>query len=386
MDEMFSFRDMLLIESSSSKKDGASHVEDLPIKEDYLGSRKSIDALNRVHDSLRGQKNNVKILDKYDDVAALAFGRHPDNGRFFVATVSNTGKIGKPMFNTNDLSASGSPLPKEHLAAALKHLPKVTPNDGVYGGAVMYTDRDLEYDGKLLSFKPGPITYSAHEASANGEKMKRAKVGVVVIAKYKGNKLPEMTPTFDVDQGSFGDNSDVHVITSDVDVAKQHHSPQSQRAFQKHMSQAVEIAEGMEYDHQEEHRDQLVDHVEKMSQGGEKANLASYKSAISNKSKLRTEAVAKDDKKLNYVEQNKDAFNNTFKLHHHLQEAKHSLIESLSSYNGFAQHIGKTPVKSTGFVVVVDGTPLEFSNRHNSVKMKKLVSSYRKSPDEPTAD
>lgn len=391
------FSTILLTETVVEKLTHLEHAEDHPINDDYAGARHAIETLNSVHEKLKGTSNNVQITTKYDGSPSLVFGRHPENGKFFVATKSAFNVNPKLNYSEKDIEDNHeSEGLRSKLKTALKELPKVAPPNGVYQGDVMYTKEDVQHDGKLLRFKPNTITYSAHQDSQHGKKTGKAKLGLVVHTKYDGDTFKDMKAGFDVDRKNFGEHPNVHIINPNIDSSKIHHSPENKKAFEKHITAATELAGSMNYEHHRNHADLLKMHINSQVAKGDKPSTASYQRWLKerhqkDRDKLKTEAGKSkvDDKYQNYyndISKRKQDFDNTFTLHHHLQQAKNALVHSLSSHTEFAHHVGDDAVKPEGFVAIKDNKPTKLVDREEFSRLNFLVSANRKKASETPAE
>ena len=54
---------------------------------------------------------------------------------------------------------------------------------------------------------------------------------------------------------------------------------------------------------------------------------------------------------LKHVDDNSEHFDSALKIHHHLQQAKNALINSLNGGSRYETKIGETPASDEGFVV-----------------------------------
>lgn len=360
---MYTFKTVLLVESKLDES--TLHPEYAHFHNDYQGAKHSIDMLGAVSDALRGQKRGLSVHRKYDG-HDFVFGRHPESGRFFVAR--NTKTI-RPLYTPEEVD--GDP----RMLSALKYLPKVAPPDGVYNGTLLYTIDQVKHDGKLFHFQPNMTKYTVHEASENGVKVAGSKMGIVLNSKRDGSDLASMDAEEEPDVNNFGTNSYVHVLDSSVDFAKQHYAPKLYNAVTKHAGEATDLATSMDFEHHDKHRETLLKYLVAADKDGSKPSTASYqKWLIDNKAASAANNVALL----------KSKFDQTFKLHHHLQNAKNALVEALTTYSPVSHSMDDGPVEKGDFSVFHRGKKFELTDLSHARKKSALVTSLKRKPNDST--
>jgi hypothetical protein len=319
----------------------------------------------------------VSVSQKFDGSPSIVFGHNPENGKFFVASKSAFNATPKLNYTAADIEKNHGHAPGlvGKLKAALKHLPKVTPKSGVYQGDVMHTPEDVKHTDGKVEFTPNTITYSADKNSAEGKKALSAKIGVAVHTAYKGSNLQDMKAEYNPDLSHFEHNPDVHVLHSTFPAHKVEYDQKKQEKFQKHMQKAIETNDKIEnYNHLEDHKVPLKTYINKTVRSGDAPSVQGYKEhlrdqALNAASKVKTE-VAKQRKladaliMVKHINDNKQDFTNTLKVHHELQKAKDTLVSSLSAHKGeYEHHIAGKPTQPEGFVAVHKNRPTKLVNR-----------------------
>ena len=98
------------------------------------------------------------------------------------------------------------------LRLAFKHLEKLNIK-GVLQGDLMFTDGDLQqkaYEGETYTtFQPNEIIYAVPTNSEIGQRINRAKVGIVFHTSYEGDSLENMTASFRIDLSDLTPTADV---------------------------------------------------------------------------------------------------------------------------------------------------------------------------------
>ena len=307
------------------------------------GYHSAIAMLNAVHDHITtGGHNDARVTTKYDGSPSIVFGRHPQTGKFFVATKAAFNKNPKLNYTAADVVKNHGDKPGlvEKMKQALKHLKKVAPKTGVYQGDLMYGEGDVKADKEGASFTPNTITYTARGDEA--KKVKKSKLGVVVHSTYHGPTLETMRVSANPDLHNFKKHSDVNVIDPEIDMSKVKHTPENEKAFQEHMAAAHKVFKGLKHgalNVVKSHATHLNTYLNDTVRTGEVPSVEGYKKHLSNKfeamaSKVKTEKAkaAKMEQlsqHIKHVNDNSKHFDAALQLHHHLQQAKNALVNSM---------------------------------------------------------
>lgn len=363
---MISFSKFLL--EQQDPEEGASrqikhltHVEDRALQTGEKGALRSLSVLKAAADHVASGKKSSELTTKYDGSPSIVYGYHPDNGKFFVASKSAFNKTPKINYKESDIGKNHGHAPGlvKKLKDALKHLPKIAPASGVYQGDMMFSHEDKKNTKTGgVSFNPNPsgLTYTAH--GDLGKKAKKAKIGVVTHLKYTGKDSASLNATHDVDHGNFKEHSDVFTVDPQMDTSKVHFGPKERAEFNKHMAaaEAVHNTHGDDmYAGTSTHHGiggHLESYINHTVRSGETPNHQNFKNWLETKKnkeidKLKVEKnkKAKADelgKELTKIEANKKHYNNLFKMHGHLQNAKNVLINVLNQHQQFQhQHAGE---------------------------------------------
>ena len=376
---MLSFNKYLVESANEEKLTHLEHAEDHPINAGEEGFKHAFNTLNETHNALLGKRSKVSLSTKYDGSPSIVFGHHPEFPRFFVASKSAFNKNPKLNFTDADIEKNHGHAPGlvAKLKAALHHLPKVTPNEGVYQGDVMYnkTDNDVSDSGGSYHFKPNTITYSVKKGSEEGEKVKNAKFGVAVHTAYKGNTLENMKAEYNTDTSKFKSHPDVHVIDTKFDPKTAHYTPEAQQEYHNHMRKAVEAHNDLpNYKHLEGHADSLKTYINSTVREGTNPTVEGYKKHLQGSlqkdiDKVKTDKAKQNkaadmNEKLDHIEKHKDAFNKTLDMHKELQAAKNVLVHTMSNADyKFHHSINGKKVKPEGHVAVLNNRPTKLVDR-----------------------
>jgi hypothetical protein len=315
---------------------------------------------------------------KYDGSPSVVFGRHPETGRFFVASKSAFNKNPKINYTEEDIQKNHGHAPGlvEKLKAALQHLPKVTPKKGVFQGDIMHTPNDVhESDGKV-HFTPNTITYSAAKASAQGKSALNSKIGVAVHTKYNGNNLEDMQAEHGAELNDFGLHKDVHLISTAHRLDNIKYTPQNRERFAKAMSAAAAANKKTKpetYEAIKGHEIPLKTYINHTVRTGTKPNVEGFMNHYMKSHQKKVDSVKTDKSKaaktaemetaIGHVQRNRAHFENVLNQHKALQKAKNVLTNTLSSNSEFDHSINGKKAKPEGFVVVRHNRPTKFVDR-----------------------
>lgn len=371
---MLSFTSFLT-EAKVEKLKHLEHAEDHIVNSGAAGYEHAKKTLIGVHNALQGRKSQVRITTKWDGAPSIVFGTHPENGKFFVASKSAFNKNPKINYTPEDIEKNHGHAPGlvEKLKHALEHLPKVTPRGRVFQGDMMYTPGDVQSSSTHYNFKPNTINYSIRKDSEEGKKVGRAKVGVAVHTEYRGRTLDSMKAKFGVKANSFGKHSDVHVIDTMTDTGESDYKPEHRREFLTSIRKADQLHRGHNYDHLKGHEMHVSTYINQTVRTGETPSVeglmrhaatrnaaagAKLKSAAG---KAKVAAKAKAD--MEHIKKNKAAFQRTFEIHRHLQNAKHALVDALQSGGDYEHDIEGRKSSGEGHVALLGNMPTKLVSR-----------------------
>lgn len=387
-----------LTESAEGKKlQHIAHPEDRPLMHGHEGFEHAHAALMNAHAHMKAGHHSTNLTMKYDGSPAVIFGHHPVTKKFFVATKSIGNKNPKINHTEADIDKNHghSPGLASKLKTALKHLPKVTPKEGVFHGDLMHTKEDHIHEETILedkkgtvAFTPNTITYTAKGEDA--KKIKHSHIGVVVHQQYHGKDIHSLTASPHVDMKKFKEHKDVHLHGAEHDTSKVTHSAENEAGFHKHMAAAKEIHDthghkmynsihpkhSGESGHLATYINKTVRHNEVPSVKGLKDHIAAHheKEAGKVKTEKAQETKRSEGKsQVAHVEKNKAHYGNLLSMHHHLQQAKDHLVKSLETHEGrYEHHIEGKKSKPEGFVVNSEHGPDKLVNRSEFARANLL--------------
>lgn len=372
---MIFFKQFVTEQEITPEEEGASrqikhltHLEDRPLQTGEKGTAHAIKSLNAAAEHIKAGKKSSELTTKYDGSPSIVYGHHPENGKFFVASKSAFNKTPKINYSNKDIEKNHGHAPGlvEKLKAALHHLPKVSPTQGVYQGDMMFTHDDKKTMPGGVSFHPNPsgLTYKAH--GRLGAEAKKAKIGVVTHLSYKGKDAGNLNASHEVDHENFAKHNDVFTVDPRHDTGKVHFGPKDRAEFNKHIAaaQAVHDTHGDDmYAGTQAHHGvggALETYINHTVRSGEAPNHSNFKNWLETKKnkdidKLKVEKnrTAKQNElksELDKVERNKKHYNNLFKMHGHLQKAKNTLINVMNQHQDFEHEHGGEAANPEGYV------------------------------------
>lgn len=375
--------------ASEEKLTHLEHAEDHVINAGHAGFAHAKKTLESVHNLMTGQKSDATVSTKFDGSPSIVFGRHPETGKFFVASKSAFNKTPKINYTPEDVDANHGHAPglATKLKYALKYLPKVTPSKGVFQGDIMHSggaktdknpDGDVVVHGGEAHFTPNTITYTTKKPG-EAEKAANSKIGVAVHTAYEGPSFDKMKAKYNSGITGFKDHPDVHLINTVLDPKKSKYDPQQQSVFDHHIIQANEHHAKIDYNAiNGKHTEGLKTYINKNVRTGEGASVEGYKQHILDLAQKAADKVKTEKAKntktdtakelASHVEKNKEHFEHLFNIHGHLQAAKDQLVHALASHSDYGQSIGGKAVKPEGFVAVIGNRPTKLVDREEFSK------------------
>lgn len=387
---MRTFLSLLNEEAEESKLKHIHHAEDRPLLHGSKGFVHAHNALVQSHEHIKGGGNSSHLTMKYDGSPSLVFGHHPETGKFFVASKSAFNVNPKINYTHDDIKKNHGHAPglMDKLHSSLNHLKKVAPKSGVYQGDLMFDHPDKTEDNKGgVSFTPNTIKYTARGSEA--EKIKKAKVGIVVHTQYHGKDIGSMKSDPHPDVHNFKSHPDVWHKSAEHDTKQVHYSEPDQAKFEKHLAAASKIHnehKGEMYKATEMHQgdgNHLATYINHTVKTDETPSVDGLKKHIKDKykktsEKLKTPAAqgrkqAEADSHTKHIDANKKHYANLLKMHSHLQAAKDVLVDTLNQHHGgLEHHIDDKPTDPEGFVTNHAGEPTKLVNRKEFSKANLL--------------
>jgi len=198
------FENYVLLAEAASKPGHIDHLEELVLLRGQEGYDQARTALSNLLSHLQGKsKRKINTSVKWDGAPAIFAGKHPVNGKFFVATKSIFNSEPKINYTEADINDNHGKAPglQDKLKQALRLLPKLGMGNNVLWGDYMFW-RELvgepeDIDGEPhYTFKPNTIKYAVPVNSELGgqitDKIRDDGVGIVFHTQFHGN--PEEFP------------------------------------------------------------------------------------------------------------------------------------------------------------------------------------------------
>ncbi len=199
---MQSFKRFLAEKVSKGKNTHLIHIEDDIFEDGMSGGLASLNFLASIVQMLSGSAaGKVSVTTKWDGAPAVFAGTNPENGKFFVATKGLFNVTPKLNHTPQDIKRNHSGGLAEKLQVALKELSKLGIK-GILQGDMMFGPGDVKkekIDGETMyTFTPNTITYAVPVNSKLGNRIKKAKMGIVFHTAYKGKTIRDLKASFAV--------------------------------------------------------------------------------------------------------------------------------------------------------------------------------------------
>lgn len=409
-DEDLLYSDEMLLEAetkkvskpkpSSKKNNHLDHVEDLIVRHGEVGMGKVSDTLGKVHSSLRGSKpSNFSLSTKFDGSPSIVFG-HDKSGKWFVGTKAFFNKSPKINYKDSDIDDNHGDTPSlsKKLKNSLKHLKDICPKTGIFQGDLMYQGEDVSDSGEHLSFTPNTLTYNVKKGSAEGEKMMKSKLGIAIHTEYKPGLDGELHAEYNPDMSKFKESPNVHVFSTNI-KGQVDYKPSHQKEFAGHLSKAQGVHDTLVrtkgYDKVKDHSPLLLAYINNSVRNNtSELSTAGYISFLHQQFSKRMDSVRLDkskdnvksglDTEIKNVNDNKSTFENLFKLHGHVTNAKNTLLKSMSSKSPYGETILGNKSKPEGFVASHNGEASKLVDRQHFSKANMDWNSEVNPSDKPT--
>jgi hypothetical protein len=175
------------------------HLEDEILNYGVEGGRAAINFLRSLRDMLAGNsRSSINMTVKWDGAPAIFAGIDPSDGKFFVAKKS-VFNVNPKLYKTSaEIDADLSGALNEKFKVALSEFSKLGIKE-VLQGDLMFTDDVSKetIDGvSYYTFQPNTIVYAVPVDSDMGNKVKKAKIGIVWHTTYTGKELQSMKASF----------------------------------------------------------------------------------------------------------------------------------------------------------------------------------------------
>jgi hypothetical protein len=381
-------------EEEGEKLKHIEHAEDRPINDGHQGYHDAVEALTQAHQHIIMGKHDSSLTMKHDGSPSIVYGHHPETGKFFVASKSAFNKTPKINYNEKDIDKNHGHAPglAEKLKHALQHLPKVVPKKGVFQGDVMFSGKDKTTDKQgNIHFTPNTIDYSAHEDSGDGQKIKKAKFGLYTHTEYLGSSAKSMKADYSPDLSGFKPHPDVYHRLPGHDTSKVKMSKEAHKEFETHIKAAQKIHDkhgDVMYDAVNPVKEHFKTYINHTVRSGEEPSTEGLQKHIEGKYQKDIDKVKTDKSKeakkqelsgiVKHLKMHKTHINNVFKLHHHLTQAKNTLVHVLSQHTGGLEHtVGGQKVKPEGFVVNHGDKVTKLNDRNEFNRLNFLKSQNR---------
>lgn len=204
---MESFRSYL----SEQKNTHMTHLEDSVIYGGVNGTRKAINALRELRDTLKGEHEG-QISVKWDGAPAIFCGTDPSDGKFFVAKKGIFNKNPKVYKTDSEVDDDTSGDLASKLKLALKYLPSLGIK-GVIQGDFLFGPGDVKKERikgeDYITFHPNTIVYAVPADTPEAKEILSSQIGIVWHTTYTGKTFEDMKASYGVDVSKLKKNRNV---------------------------------------------------------------------------------------------------------------------------------------------------------------------------------
>ena len=373
------FKESYLIEAKKpSAKIGIQHIEH-PADRSFDGHKAAQHALTTLRGVAMGR---TPVTRKIDDRMSFLIKRDKE-GR---VGVKYKGPGSDYNYTNEDIERQHGDKP--HLQKTLKpllaHAHKVLPNREFEGqGGFMSTPEDRTEKGGKITHTPNTISYSVDKNTPQGKKLANSKISLAIHTELKGPKR-KATPI--LDQSEFRSHSDVHLVDHVASGEETKLPPQVKKKVIGHLSTASKLLKDHDHSHTEGHDQHLRRYVNSTVETDERPHTDGYVAHLEKHwqkeiDKVKTEKAknakaAQRDAALTHVKKNRKAFDRSFDIHHHLQQATNAMADSLNrtAHGGVSTEIGGKASGGEGFVAkglkIVNRQEFSKANRARSALLR----------------
>ena len=353
------------------------HISDVGAFDGHAGMRKAQAAL-------RGFHGKADATRKLDDSMSFHATRQP-NGHVAVKYKGSGanwyGHDGSPegikaAHEQIDKDLKDKPYMAEKLKHLVSHIHKVLPDHpGTWQGGFMHSPESRHEINGRMHFRPNTINYSTPSDSEEGKKIKRSKVGIAIHTELAH---PDGRPVPVLDTSHFKEHPDVHMMNHIIPKEESKLSAHDHDAVEHHLKEVENLSRGNENQShldgqasdrttsgkgKETHRQTLRTYINSTVRDNKTPDVDGYKKFLAeyhqkdidgvktDEAKKRKTKVAEDAQA--HIEAHRKHFENTFKIHHHLEKATDILADHISrnSTGGFHHDIDGKETGPEGAVI-----------------------------------
>jgi hypothetical protein len=167
-----------------------THIEDLIFESPV----NLIFFLQEIGNFLSSKNTQINLTQKWDGSPSIVVGIHSQTNKFFVGTKSVFNKVTPKICYTNDdIDSFYEDDELNHkLKFCLKYLSQLNIST-ILQGDLLFTDDKSELNNSI-AFKPNTITYTVSKDSDLGQKIQKAKIGIVFHTQYDKNMNASYSP------------------------------------------------------------------------------------------------------------------------------------------------------------------------------------------------
>jgi hypothetical protein len=338
---------------------------------------------------MRHGDSRIKLGVKYDGSPSLVVGRH-ENGKHWVASKSAFNKDPKINYTDEDVDKNHGHAPglAKKLKSALKHVHKLGLKKGqTIQADMLYDEEDKKETDTHHTFTPNTIKYSVDKNSEEGKKVGRSKLGLAIHTEYHNGEA-HLNPEVKTE-----DHPDIYKAPVKVDHEKvdfDHH------LLKHHESEIGKATKSLTKDHWDAiTHPGMLEHVKtyinsKVRKGESDYSVPELIKHTHDKlqkgidgvktEKSKSAKTAEREALIQHVRDHGHAYKTAFRIQHHINEAKHHIIDKLNTnQNTIFKHEYSDGSKANpeGYVSIGHHGPLKFVNRNEFSRANFQMSQNR---------
>ena len=325
----------------SEKLGHLSHLKDIP-HEDPSKAKEALDLIKGFHQHKLGKSNAVTGQLKVDGGASVVVGHDnegtfvSDKHRFDAGKVARTPEEVEQHFGHHPQYAA-------QLNNVLEHAHKFVKPGHTVQGDLMFT----EHEKNKQSVTPNRITYGAKH---------NAKIGIAAHTEITGGAAHAITSE------AIQKHKDVFIPQSEYKPTPNTYKPEDQKAVEKHVSEAETLFGKHSTEHlTPEHVKHFTAYIGKSVKEGKEPTVEGYKkhlaeTGVKEAKKLKTptgqqKKIAAYKTMQSQVDANKEHFQRTVDIRHHLGQATEHLLKDIH-HPDMTTSIDKKPSAGEGIVLL----------------------------------
>lgn len=315
-----------------------THAKDLPHELPGPGHEHGVNLIHEFHKLRTGQPTSVVATHKVDGGASVVVG-HDEKGPF----VSDKHRHGRGVVARNeeeiDQHFGHAPSYAASMKNVLEHAHHIVNKGHTVQGDLLFTEHDKDIrKGGTVTAHPNRLQY----------KMKTpAKVGIAIHTEITNGIAHKPS------KAAIAHHPEVFKPNLEFDSNKHPYGEKDRKATEMHLQKAKElIGKNPDLSHlTDEHQTHFTTYMNRTTRKGNTPSVEGYKTHLEEEGVKKAGTVKTDAAKATHinkfkgmaehVEKNRDAFENTLKINHHLSQATEHVLKGIKHHDMHTMVDGK---------------------------------------------